>query len=131
MAENLVRESKGLPKIGEGWISETELFYKIKKAFPKHKVIHHGRVEWLGMQHFDIYFPKINIAIEYQGKQHTEPIEFFGGETGLSQRIKNDMIKKKKCEENECTLIEVFPGYDFQAVKLEIENAILNRIDPR
>ena len=28
--ENEIREDKGLPKIGEGWISETTLFYQIK-----------------------------------------------------------------------------------------------------
>src|SRR5690606_25065551 len=28
-AEDEYRESIGMPKIGEGWISETELFYKI------------------------------------------------------------------------------------------------------
>ena len=68
--ENTVREEMDLPKIGEGWISETELYYQIKKAFPREIVIHHGRPAWLGRQHLDVYLPKKNIAIEYQGNQH-------------------------------------------------------------
>ena len=57
----------------------TELYYKIKETFPNEKVVHHGKPSWLGQQHLDIYFPYKNIAIEYQGLQHQEPVEFFGG----------------------------------------------------
>lgn len=68
--ENIIREEKSIPKIGEGWISETLLFYEIKEAFQEHQVIPHGSPSWLGLQHLDIFFPELNIAIEYQGKQH-------------------------------------------------------------
>lgn len=43
-SENSFRISRGLPKIGEGWVSETELYYKLKEAFPDEKVIHHGNL---------------------------------------------------------------------------------------
>lgn len=123
-AENQIREQRGLPKVGEGWISETNLFYQIKNSYPEHLVVHHGKVKWLGLQHVDIYFPEINIAIEYQGKQHTEMVEYFGGEEGFDQTLMNDMIKKEKCKNNNCILIEVFPDYNFENVKTEIDNAI-------
>ena len=74
---NEIRVERNLPKIGEGWISETRLYYEIKKAFPKLEVKHHGKPNWLGRQHFDIYFPDLNIAIEYQGIQHQKPVEYF------------------------------------------------------
>ncbi|MGA7836511.1 MAG: hypothetical protein WB996_00970, partial [Ignavibacteriaceae bacterium] len=79
-AEDLYRASIGMPKVGEGWISETELFYKITQSFREYKVIHHGTPDWLGRQHLDIYFPQLNIGLEYQGAQHYEPIDFFGGQ---------------------------------------------------
>lgn len=123
-AENEIREERGLPKIGEGWISETNLFYQIKKEFSKYLVIHHGRTKWLGLQHFDIYFPELNIAIEYQGKQHSEMVEYFGGEEGFNQTLENDKLKKEKCIINNCILIEVFPDYHFEEVKNKIEEAI-------
>ena len=33
--QNDFRVSKGVPKIGEGWISETELYYMLKEYFLK------------------------------------------------------------------------------------------------
>lgn len=123
-AENEIREQRGLPRIGEGWISETNLFYQIKIEFSEHLVIHHGKVKWLGLQHFDIYLPELNIAIEYQGKQHTEMVEYFGGEEGFNQALENDRIKKEKCKNNNCILIEVFPDYNFENVRNKIYNAI-------
>ncbi|MCK4814379.1 hypothetical protein KA005_01305 [bacterium] len=123
-AENCLREDKGLPMIGEGWINETDLFYKVKNAFPEHVVIHHGKAKWLGLQHFDIYFPKIKIAIEYQGAQHFQQVEIFGEKEGLIRAKKNDQIKTEKCLNNDCILIEVLPGYEFNSVKENINNAI-------
>ena len=56
---NIVREVKGLPKIGEGWISETLLYYAVKDSLPEYEVIHHGNPKWLGLQHLDIYIPDL------------------------------------------------------------------------
>lgn len=123
-AENFVRQERNLPKVGEGWISETELYYKIKTTFSKYKVVHHGRPSWLGLQHFDIFFPKLNIAIEYQGKQHTEAVDFFGGEEGFKIVTENDRKKKEKCGKNNCILIEVYPDYEFKEVVQKIRIAI-------
>jgi hypothetical protein len=36
-------------------------------------------IPWIENQRIDIYFPKYNIAIEYNGEQHYIPIEHFGG----------------------------------------------------
>ena len=52
------------------------------------------------MKRFDFYIPVINTIIEYNGIQHYEPIEFFGGEVGYDILIKNDLIKRKYCEAN-------------------------------
>jgi hypothetical protein len=111
--ENEIREILGLPKIGEGWISETKLFYLVKEKFNNHRVLQHGKPKWLGKQHLDIYIPDLNIGIEYQGKQHVVPIGIFGGEISFQENKKRDLRKKKLCEENSCILYEVFPEDDF------------------
>lgn len=126
-AEDLYRESIGMPKIGEGWISETELYYRIADTFNEHEVIHHGSPSWLGRQHLDIYFPKMNIGVEYQGAQHYVAVDFFGGQEALEKTIERDKAKRKKCEENDCHLIIVNEGYDFQVVKEKIEIIIDRR----
>ena len=111
--ENHIRQLLGLPNIGEGWVSETKLFYLIKEKFNNHRVLHHGKPLWLGKQHLDIYIPDLNIGIEYQGKQHTLPVDFFGGNDSFEENKKRDFRKKKLCLENGCTLYEVFPEDDF------------------
>jgi hypothetical protein len=109
---NVVRVEKGLPKIGEGWISETLLYYAVAEALPEYNVIHHGSTEWLGLQHLDIFIPNLNIGIEYQGKQHTEPIEFFGGVEAFEKNLERDKRKKRLCSENDLKLFYVFPETD-------------------
>jgi len=118
------REANGITQIGEGWISESELFYKIEKNFPDYYVIHHGSPIWLGRQHLDIYFPDLNIGVEYQGRQHFEAVDFFGGEEALADSKVRDERKRIACMNNNCELIYVLEGYDFTEVKERIEKAV-------
>jgi hypothetical protein len=115
-AENLIREERGLPKVGEGWISETRLFYQIKEAFPNHDVIHHARPRFLGNQHLDIFIPKLKVAVEYQGLQHDQPVDYFGGREAFEQQKRRDERKKRLCEQNNVELIYVKEGYDIKFV---------------
>jgi hypothetical protein len=122
-SENTVRSEKDLPRVGEGWISETELFYKVSKQFPNEDVIHHGRPGWLGKQHLDIYFPEKNIGIEYQGVQHQKPIDFFGGEEKFEKQQRLDKKKQKLCKKNGYSLIYVYENYDFNEIVGKIHSA--------
>lgn len=122
--ENEIREERELPKIGEGWISETLLFYKIKKSLKNYIVVHHGSPEWLGLQHFDIFIPELNIAIEYQGTQHQKPIEYFGGEKAFKKGQERDERKKRLCVENNCTLFYVYPDDDIDKFIKELKKNI-------
>lgn len=122
--ENIFREKKGIPRIGEGWVSETNLYRQILEAFPNEKIVHHRTPAWLGRQHLDIYFPEKNIGIEYQGLQHNEPVEFFGGAKAYKKQQKRDKKKAELCKKNNCVLIYVYPDYDFEEVKEEIENLL-------
>ena len=54
---------------------------------------------------FDFYLPDYNTCIEYNGKQHYEPIEYFGGNERLEIQKKHDKIKKEYCEQNNIKLI--------------------------
>jgi hypothetical protein len=56
---------------------------------------------------FDFYIPEFNILIEYDGFQHFEKLEIFGGkESFILQEIK-DEIKNKYCENNNIPLIRL------------------------
>lgn len=49
---------------------------------------------------FDFYIPDYNICIEYQGEQHYEPVDYFGGEEKFKIQQLHDNIKKEYCEKN-------------------------------
>lgn len=56
---------------------------------------------------FDFYLPILRVCIEFDGRQHFEPIEKFGG-VEMYDKIKlNDRTKNDYCEENYIELIRV------------------------
>ena len=62
---------------------------------------------------FDFFLPKYNICIEYQGKQHYEAIEYFGGEKTFKEIQIRDDIKREWCKKNNIKLIEIsYQDYD-------------------
>lgn len=50
---------------------------------------------------------KIIVLIEYDGKQHFEPIEYFGGEEALINTQRKDKIKNRYCKENNIPLLRI------------------------
>jgi len=115
-AEDAVRKTSGIPAVGEGWVSESLLLRQISDAFPTEEVLAHAHPPWLGRQHLDVYLPRLNIGIEYQGVQHAEAVTFFGGETGFERRQAMDARKRELCRANGCAVVEVSPGYRAEEV---------------
>ena len=67
------------------------------------------RFNWLGRQSLDFYLPDYNIAIECQGIQHFEPIDFAGkgdewAKTLLLENQERDKRKFDLCNENNIIL---------------------------
>ena len=56
---------------------------------------------------FDFYLPEHNVCIEYQGRQHYEPVDFFGGVSGLENRQYRDKIKEVYCIDNNIQLLKI------------------------
>jgi hypothetical protein len=106
-AENRLRDAHSVPRIGEGWVSETELFNLVREAFPDVSVEHHGKPAWLGRQHLDIWIPAWNVAIEYHGEQHFRPVDHFGGEAGFKANRERDRRKARLCRQNNVKLLVV------------------------
>jgi hypothetical protein len=120
-------------KIIGAFFNEDLLFREVKRTFGEdYEVVSQGSPDWLSPQRFDIYFPKLNIAIEYQGAQHFEPIDFGGmgnkeAERQFQNNLKRDELKKEKAQKNNCVLIYVLPGFDIEIVLNSINNEILKR----
>jgi len=67
---------------------------------------------------FDFYLPDYNMCIEYDGKQHFEPIDFSKGKQSKEEILeqfknlkRNDFIKTKFCLENDISLVRI-PYYE-------------------
>lgn len=56
---------------------------------------------------FDFYLPEKSIIVEYDGKHHYKPIDWFGGEYTLNKMIISDNIKNEYCSENNIKLIRI------------------------
>ncbi len=56
---------------------------------------------------FDFYLPLHNVCIEYNGKQHYEPVDYFGGQDAFEVRQYHDQIKQYYCQNNNISLINI------------------------
>jgi hypothetical protein len=121
--ENSLRIEKGLKIVG-AYTNESILYLRLRDYFSTISVISQARPKWLGRQSLDIFFPEYNIGIEYQGIQHNEAIDFFGGLSAFKKRLDLDQRKKELCKLNQCFLIEVFPNYNFDFLCTQIVEII-------
>ncbi len=101
-----MREKLGIPRVGEGWVSEMNLYRIIQSIFPEYEVIHQGSPDWLGRQRFDVYVPELKMAVEYNGQQHYRAVKLFGGQQGFAATQIRDQEKREKAKKAGVTLIE-------------------------
>ena len=66
---------------------------------------------------FDFYLYEHNILIEYDGAQHTRPVDFFGGEEYYQRRVYNDNIKNEYCKTHNINLIRLSHTLTTEQVK--------------
>ena len=75
---------------------------------------------------FDFYLPDYNMIIEYNGKQHYEPIDFFGGVENYKYIQKHDKIKYDYCIKNQIKTLYI----PYTLTKDEIIDKIQNILNP-
>lgn len=101
------QKSKGEEKI-ENWLSEQNIKFIPQKMFDGCK----GKRRRLP---FDFYLPDYNTCIEYDGRQHFQPVN-FGNKNNHSKKdiqilfdttLKNDEIKNNFCKNNNINLLRI------------------------
>lgn len=68
-----------------------------------------------GLLSYDFFIPKNNILIEYNGKQHYKPVNYFGGEEQLKIQQEHDKRKRKFAQENNIQLLEI-PYWEYDNI---------------
>jgi very-short-patch-repair endonuclease len=94
----ICKESKGEKEI-RNILNINNIIYKTQKRFENCK-------DKLPLP-FDFYLPNYNLCIEYDGKQHFESINFFGGNKSFILQQKRDKIKNIYCKENNIKLLRI------------------------
>lgn len=76
---------------------------------------------------YDFYLPQYNLFIEYDGRQHYEPVRFFGNDEDakyIHERTKkHDEIKNHYCEENNINLLRI-PYWETKNIEIIINNCL-------
>lgn len=57
--------------------------------------------------HLDFYLPKLKVAIEYDGRQHYVPVNYFGGIDTFKKIQAHDRLKDEYCKNNGIKLIRI------------------------
>jgi len=57
--------------------------------------------------------------IEYDGRQHFEPVKYMGGEKRFKIQVRNDKLKDEYCSENNIRLIRL-PYTEYRNIDLEM-----------
>jgi len=94
----ICKESKGEKEIRKE-LDNNNILYEYQKTFKDCKLKR--------KLPFDFYLPKLNTCIEYDGIQHFEPIDYFGGDDGLKNTKLRDNIKNDYCKNNVIKLIRI------------------------
>ena len=112
--------------------SESKGEREIRKYLDKFKIFYEKEYKFKDCRNilplrYDFYLPKYRIAIEFDGIQHYEPIEHFGGLKAYESLKINDKIKNDYCEDNYIDLIRI--RYDqidriFDILKESLKNKI-------
>ena len=92
------KRSKGEENV-ENFLINKNVSFISQKIFPNCKDKYSLR--------FDFYLPEYNCCIEFDGKQHYQIIEKFGGEIEFKDRIKKDAIKTQFCQKNNIKLYRI------------------------
>lgn len=116
---SMLSKKNGCPQCNESvgeryvrqWLKNHNIIYEYQKTFDDCR---DNRV-----LPFDFYLPAYNCCIEYDGKQHFESIEYFGGQKSFEYRKKHDDIKNEYCKNNGISLLRI--PY-FKNVEEELNN---------
>lgn len=110
------------------WKSEQLVYELTKQLYPKYTVYYQYRPEYLKVGNsqlsYDVFISKKRVAIEYQGKQHFEPVEIFGGEEAFEKQKKRDELKRELSAQNDIKLVYInyWESITPELLKEKIEN---------
>lgn len=85
--------------------SQSHLEKRVLKLLEENNFVYEYEKEFVWLRNLlplslDFYLPELNVAIECQGSQHFQPVDWFGGENAFVECCKRDSMKRDLCKEN-------------------------------
>lgn len=74
---------------------------------------------------FDFYLPDYNVCVEFHGKQHYNPINFFGGNEGFQVTQLRDKIKEEYCIKNNIQLL-IIPYWNIKNINIILKQYFID-----
>lgn len=101
------------------YLDKNDIEYKMQYSFPDCK-------DKYKLKFVFAVFTENNLSclIEYDGKQHFQPIEYFGGEDGYTSSVHRDEIKNLYCKKNNINLIRIPYTYTISQIEETLSNTI-------
>ena len=104
-------------------LDNNKIHFKKEYTFPDCKSTNSLRFDFAILNKED----SVEYIIEYDGKQHYEPIDYFDGVEGYKRLVQNDEIKNEYCKSNNIPLYRL-PYY---LSETELKNNVINIIKRR
>ena len=95
---SVCKSSKGEKRIIK-YLKDKKILFNTQKTFKN--------LKYKSLLKFDFYLPDYNLCIEYDGRQHYEPIEYFGGRKQFDIIKMRDSIKNEYCSTNNINLVRI------------------------
>ena len=117
LMDDVLLENSYYAEHPSAWKNEFMLYKYIKEFVPD--TVFQAKPKWLKPQSLDVFIESQSIGIEYQGIQHFQPIDYFGGQKGYLTTVKRDEKKKQKCNEQGVQLLYWY--YQDEVTKLSVK----------
>jgi hypothetical protein len=110
MAGYYINNSKGCPNCNE---TKGEKLIRLYLSDNSENFIQQYKYDRF---YFDFYLPDRNLFIEFNGKQHYSPIDFFGGDNAYEKQKKKDIEKNNLFEENKDIKLLIIPYWKIKKI---------------
>lgn len=110
--------------VGENLVAKYLDKYQIKYEYPKS----YKDLKDTSNLRYDFYLPDYNTLIEYQGKQHFQPLSYFGGKKSFAIQVKHDQMKRDYARDHGINLIEINWKSSYKDKMQEIESKLASII---
>ena len=102
----ICKSSHGERRI-RNFLTENKILFEEQKKFDNLYAVKRTGMAFNVFLSYDFFIPEKNLLIEYNGRQHYEAIDYFGGKEQLKKQRHHDWLKRKYARDNNYQLLTI------------------------